>query len=132
VASFSFDPDWIKEELFESPELIDMFDEMGESVLTSAREIAGQYNRTGQFQASLRGAVFRASNGRPYYRVWSDDPAAYSIEFGTAKDAPHRVLGRAIGKWQTAAVHNGEVAEKRRNKRAVEKNIREWADRVRR
>jgi hypothetical protein len=132
VADFEFDPDWITEELFESEDLIEILEDMGAALTESARSIAGQYNRTGQFQASIQGSIFKSSNGRPYYRVWSDDPAAYSIEFGTAKDAPHRVLGRAIGKWSDAMTHNGEVAKRRRNKQAVEKGIREWADRVRR
>lgn len=132
MASFSFDPDWTAEELFPSPELAEMLEDMGESLVETARSTAGEYNRTGAFQASIQGALFKSSNGRPYYRVWSDDPAAYSIEFGTAKDAPHRVLGRAIGKWQDAMTHNGEVAKRRRNRSAIEKNIREWADSVRR
>lgn len=130
MGEFRFDPEWLSEELFKNEAFIGLLVDGGEAVEAEARRLAGQYNRSGDFQRSIQGGLFFSSNGRPFYRIWSDDPAAWSIEFGTAKDKAHRVLGRAIGKWGDVNTLNYENS-KRRRKSKVEKSISAWVVSVR-
>lgn len=73
-------------------------EEIGSEVLGQAIAGAEAHERTGDFARSMKGRMFRSrAKNRPYYRVWSDDPGALSIEFGNHHEHGHRIIGRAIG-----------------------------------
>lgn len=128
MSRFEFDPQWVTEELYPSAELSDLVEDAGEAVLNEAVRIAGTISVTGEFERSIKGELVRSKNGAPFYRVWSDDPGALAIEFGTSKTnkLPHRVLGRAIGKWQDVNTHNGQLVKRKRRKAKIEKSIDQW------
>jgi hypothetical protein len=131
MSKFEFDRQWESEELFAMPGLLEMLEDEGESKRDEAIRLAGKFNRTGNFQRSIKGELLSASNGRPFYRVWSDDPAAISIEFGTKNAPAHRVLGRAIDKWKDVnTLKHPSLNKKRRVNKKVEKSIDKWAKSV--
>lgn len=92
---FEANPQWMPDFLG-SEELGAILDEAAEEVLAAAKGLASDHVRTGEFLESLHRSSGTYRTGRRYARVSSDDPAALSIEFGTAKSEPLRVLGRAI------------------------------------
>jgi hypothetical protein len=95
MARFVANPAWIREFLA-SDRLAELVDEAGEQVIEHARELAAGHVESGDFLESLQKTSGHYRTGRPYARVYSDDPAALSIEFGTANAAAQRILGRAI------------------------------------
>lgn len=129
MSRFQPDQAWRVDELFQMPGLLSMLEDQGGAKRDEAIRLAGQYNRTGSFQRSIQGELLRASNGRPFYRIWSDDPAALSIEFGTKSNAAHRILGRAIEKWGDVNTMN-HPTKRKRTARKIEKSIDAWAARV--
>ena len=92
---FEANPAWMPDFL-SSDELGSILDEAAEEVLAAAKGLAEEHVRTGEFLDSIHRTSGKYRTGRRYARVSSDDPAALSIEFGTAKSAPLRILGRAI------------------------------------
>jgi hypothetical protein len=126
MSRFELDRSWVTEELYRQAPLADLVNEIGEFIKTDAIHLASRISVTGSFRDSIHGELLRARNGAPFYRVWSDDPGAISIEFGTAKNKPHRVLGQAIGKWYDVNTSRHPAAERRRRNRKVEKSIDAW------
>lgn len=92
---FVANPDWLPEWL-SSADVESIVDEAGEEVLAAAKTLAAEHVRTGEFLESIHKTSGHYRTGRPYARIYSDHPAALSIEFGTAKSEALRVLGRAI------------------------------------
>lgn len=127
MSRFEFDRSWVTEELYQQAELVDLINESGEAVKAEAIRLADRISVTGSFRDSIQGELLRAKNGAPFYRVWSDDPGALSIEFGTAKGhKPHRVLGQAIGKWVDVNTTRHPPVKRKRRNRKIEKGIDEW------
>lgn len=94
----SFDPndtgDFSKKSIYEDfdPALLV---EKGLELQAVAMALAAPHVKTGEFEGSFDGFLEHASNGHPYFRLYNEDPAALSIEFGTAKTAGQHILGRA-------------------------------------
>lgn len=92
---FELNPDFDRQ-LYAIPELREMVAEAGDRVLDEAIRIAQSESETGDFASSLEKKDHRGDRGRPIATVYSDDPGALSIEFGTVDTPAHRVLGRAL------------------------------------
>ncbi|TQF03930.1 hypothetical protein E6W39_18950 [Kitasatospora acidiphila] len=115
------------EELYQQAELVDLVNDAGEAVKGEAVRLADRISVTGEFRDSIQGELLRAKNGAPFYRVWSADPGALAIEFGTAKgNKPHRILGQAIGKWTDVNMTRHPAVDRKRRQRKVEKSIDAW------
>lgn len=69
--------------------------EKGLELQAVAMTLAAPHVKTGEFEGSFDGFLEYASNGHPYFRLYNEDPAALSIEFGTAKVKGQHILGRA-------------------------------------
>lgn len=95
MGRFELNPDFDRQ-LFSSREATDAVDDAGDRVLGEARRIAAAESDSGDFEASLEIRYHRSRSGRPTATVYSDDPGALSIEFGTVDTPAHRVLGRAL------------------------------------
>lgn len=95
MAHFEINEEWVTE-LVASQPIGDMVAGIGEEILNRAKENAAESDDTEAFKESIKGLLHITSKGRPFFRVWSDDPGALSIEFGNSHQAPHRALGRAI------------------------------------
>lgn len=95
MAEFVRNPAWLPEWLH-SADVEAIVDEKTDEVYAAAKGFAAGHVETGEFEASLHKVTGRYSTGRPYGRVYSDDPAALSIEFGTQHSSAVRALGRAI------------------------------------
>lgn len=126
MADFRISQDWLKEDLLTMPGLLEILEDEGRVKQAEAVRLAAAHNLTGDFQRSIKGELLKAKNGRPFYRIWSDDPAAMSIEFGTKKRAASRVLGRAIEKWGSVNDMKHPAVKGKRHKR-IEKSIDDWA-----
>ena len=101
MADFRYKGDaWLFDLFRESAELTSQVETTGAQILNRARANAEAFKNTGAFLGSITGELKRSKKGRPYYRVQANDPAAYSIEFGTAKRPAYRPLGRAIGVYK--------------------------------
>jgi hypothetical protein len=72
--------------------------DIGEEMMDTAIEIARQHEETGEFARSIQSDPHRSRTDAPVYRIYSDDPGALSIEFGTSKMRGIRALGRAAGR----------------------------------
>ncbi|MEU7096056.1 hypothetical protein [Kitasatospora aureofaciens] len=96
MAGFDYSGDRWLQDLWDSEELTEQLEETGAEILGNAKANAERFTKSGEFLDSISGGLRRSKKGRPFYRVQSDDPAALSIEFGTAKQEPKRALGRAI------------------------------------
>lgn len=92
---FESNPRWLPGWL-SSQEVRDIVSEKGDEVLAAAKALAAAHEHTGAFESSLIKTSGRYKTGRPYARISSSDPAALSIEFGTATMIGLRILGRAI------------------------------------
>lgn len=95
ATEFVPNPKWLPS-FMESSELEEIVAGNGAKVLAAAEGFAAEHVESGEFLESLKLTTGHYRTGRPYARVSSDDPAALSIEFGTANNAAQRVLGRAI------------------------------------
>lgn len=95
MGRFVPNPDF-QRQLFRSEELTQLVYEAGDRVLAEARRNAAAEARTGDFEASIEKRDHRSRSGRPISTVYSDDPGALSIEFGTKTTPRHRFLGRAL------------------------------------
>jgi len=95
MPKFVPNPDF-QRELFASPELTELVYAAGDRVLAEARRLAAAEAHTGDFEASLEVHDHRSRSGRPIATVYSDDPGALSIEFGTRVTEPHWILGRVF------------------------------------
>jgi hypothetical protein len=95
MAYFRRNPQWLPEWL-RSDDVEQIVREKGDEVLAAAHGFAAEHVDTGHFEESLRKVDGHYSTGRPYSRVYSDDDASLSIEFGTKHSEPVRALGRAI------------------------------------
>lgn len=95
MGTFVPNPDFIRQ-IMRSDEARRLVDEKTDEVLAAAKTLAAAHTDTGHFEASLHKKTGSYSTGRPYGRVYSDDPAALSIEFGTQHSTAVRALGRAI------------------------------------
>lgn len=95
AARFVPNPDFAKE-LFYSEELTELVYAAGDRVLAEAQRLAAAEAHSGDFEASLEVHDHRSRSGRPIATVYSDDPGALSIEFGTKTTPRHRFLGRAL------------------------------------
>ena len=95
MGRFVRNPDW-QRELFRDERIRAQLSEGGDEVLATAKAIAAEHAETGEFEQSLHKVDGTYATGRPYSRVYSDDPASLSIEFGTSHSQPVRALGRAI------------------------------------
>jgi hypothetical protein len=127
MSRFVFDQSWVTEELYQNAALQDLVSDTGEAIKAEAIRLANRISVTGSFRNSIQGELLSAKNGAPFYRVWSDDPGALAIEFGTAKGhEPHRVLGQAIGKWYDVNTMRHPAVDRKRRKRKVEKSIDAW------
>lgn len=93
--TFEINPNFDRD-LFRSEELTQLVYDGGDRVLTEAEGIAMAEGRTFDFATSLHKDDHRARSGRPISTVYSDDPGALSIEFGTRYTPAHRTLGRAL------------------------------------
>lgn len=96
MATFEYAGDAWLQDVWRGTEISDQVDSVGQEILAAAKSNAETFKVTGQFLDSIKGELLRSKKGRPYYRVSSNDPAALSIEFGTAKRPAHRALGKAI------------------------------------
>jgi hypothetical protein len=88
-------PDFARQ-LFRSAEVTRLVYDAGDRVLAAARRNAAAESVSGDFEASLTKRDHRSRSGRPISTVYSDDPGALSIEFGTKTTPRHRFLGRAL------------------------------------
>jgi hypothetical protein len=95
MAKFVRNPGW-ERELFRDEAIRAQLSEAGDEVLAAAKTIAAEHADTGEFEESMHKVDGEYSTGRPYSRVYSDDPASLSKEFGTSHSEPIRALGRAI------------------------------------
>jgi len=95
MGRFVRNPEWLPEWL-RSRDVEDIVREKTDEVDAAAHAFAAQHVETGAFEESLRRVDGHYSTGRPYGRVYSEDPAALSIEFGTQHSTAVRALGRAI------------------------------------
>jgi hypothetical protein len=69
---------------------------LGAEAQSIAESLAAPHVKTGAFEASFHGSLEHAKNGHPYFRLTNDDPAALSIEFGTAHMGGLHILGKAM------------------------------------
>lgn len=95
MTEFVRNPAWLPSWM-ESADVEEIVTEAGEKVLAAAKAFAAEHVESGDFLESITLSSGHYRTGRPYARVSSSDPAALSIEFGTANNAAQRVLGRAI------------------------------------
>ena len=70
--------------------------EKGLEAQAIAQTLALPHIKSGEYEGSFEGFLEYASNGHPYYRLYNDDPASLSIEFGTAHAAGQHILGRTM------------------------------------
>jgi hypothetical protein len=126
MGGFRISRKWAQEDLLQMPGLIEMLEDQGHVKQSEAVRLAAAHNRTGDFQRSIKGELLKAKNGRPFYRIWSDDPAALSIEFGSKNRAASRILGRAIEKWGDVNEMKHPSVKGKRHER-IEKSIDDWA-----
>jgi hypothetical protein len=95
MGRFVPNPDF-QRQLFHSEEATELVYDAGDRVLAEAQRRAAAESDTGDFELSLELDCHRSRSGRPIATVYSDDPGALSIEFGTRVTEPHRILGRAL------------------------------------
>ncbi|WP_157536537.1 DUF5403 family protein [Kitasatospora mediocidica] len=96
MAEFVYNGDEWLQDLWRSPAVSDQVEAIGQEILAAAKANAAAFRNTGAFEDSIKGELMKSRKGRPFYRVSSNDPAALSIEFGTAKRPAYRALGKAI------------------------------------
>lgn len=97
MARFVIDPGFF-DEVRRSEPVVEMLQEIGPEIVSAAKANAAESSETGAFAESIQGEIqYSPRVHMPYFRVWSDDPGALSIEFGNSHQQPHRALGRAIG-----------------------------------
>lgn len=95
MGRFMANPDF-ERQLFHSAEVTEAVYSAGDRVLAEARRNAAAEAHSGDFEASLEKHDHRSRSGRPISTIYSDDPGALSIEFGTKTTPRHRFLGRAL------------------------------------
>lgn len=95
MAHFQINRAWL-DEVRASPEVEALVVDAGEAALGRARAGAARIAETGDFAEHMSGDLHHSRKGVPWYRVANDDPGALSIEFGTAHEPAHRVLGKAL------------------------------------
>ena len=98
MAEVRFNPA-IVAELERAPHMAAMLEVVAKAAAEEAHRIApvgaGDDPHPGQFRDSIHGDVV-IEGGRPVGRVFSDDPAAPYIIFGTSDTPPHDTLRRAV------------------------------------
>lgn len=94
--TYQADPRFNKKAVYQSEAWDEVFTVRGEEGLATALQLAGEHVKTGSFEAHMHGEFSRAKNQHPYYRISNDDPAAVSIEFGTAHTDGLHVLRRTL------------------------------------
>ncbi|MGH6656628.1 MAG: hypothetical protein ACRDVE_15670 [Actinocrinis sp.] len=95
MARFERNPQWLADFIGSDP-VREVLDEKAEQVEVAAKGIALEHADTGHFAESIHHTRGKYGSGRAYGRVYSDDDASLSIEFGTHQSTPVRALGRAI------------------------------------
>jgi hypothetical protein len=96
VARFELNKDFAQE-LRRDDDVQEIVQEAGEAVLGAAVNRAEAVQETGDFAKSIKGKkIPNRAKGPGFYRVYSDDPGALAIEFGTAKTDGKHVLRDAL------------------------------------
>lgn len=66
------------------------------TVESAVQSEAARHRRTGEFQTSIKSGRVKGKRGVTDRAVWSEDPAAYSIEYGHTTPAGTDVPGKFI------------------------------------